>query len=65
MYGCMHGYENKPKMSGVISFSQTGDHPLKPIGSKCTTCFDIITCMGACMTYRRVLDWMIGFIDLL
>jgi hypothetical protein len=23
---------------------------------------NIVTCRGVCMTYRRVLDWMIGFI---
>jgi hypothetical protein len=25
----------------------------------------IVTCMGLCVTYTRVLDWMIGFINIL
>jgi hypothetical protein len=30
-----------------------------------STCHNIATCLGVCVTYRRVLDWMIVFIALI
>jgi hypothetical protein len=34
-------------------------------GTRASNALCNVTCRGLCVTYRRVLDWVIGFIDTL